>query len=162
MAAAVDPVAGRGTPDQTSTKKGNSGGGGAGGDRRCEIKNSNSGRSSTNHSDGGGSGDGGDRSGRTRPSSEAVGEGSGVGAERVVGQGGDPDHHQHQNGGDASVFPRMLARNAPDFSFARSRFDADPSESNKIKQKKQISDRIKERKHRSPRETSQQCCALRL
>ncbi|CAN0278844.1 unnamed protein product [Ectocarpus sp. 8 AP-2014] len=31
--------------------------------------------------------------------------------------------------GVSSVFPRMLAANAPDFSFARSRFDADPSES---------------------------------
>ncbi|CBJ33673.1 ATP/GTP binding protein-like 4 [Ectocarpus siliculosus] len=30
--------------------------------------------------------------------------------------------------GVSSVFPRMLAANAPDFSFARSRFDADPND----------------------------------
>lgn len=48
--------------------------------------------------------------------------GEGAGAEV---EGKDPALH----GGVASVFPRMLAANAPDFSFARSRFDADPSES---------------------------------
>ncbi|CAN0073740.1 unnamed protein product, partial [Scytosiphon promiscuus] len=53
---------------------------------------------------------------------------SGVGDRTARGAGTEvagkvPDPY----GGVASVFPRMLATNAPDFSFARSKFDADPN-----------------------------------
>lgn len=104
MAAAA--VTGRGPTPRTAAKERCGCAGGYNGD------SSNSGGSAINQ-------DGG-----TRPFSGGGGESAGTGAERGVNQGKYPDHH----GGDASVFPRMLARNAPDFSFARSRFDDDPSE----------------------------------
>lgn len=46
---------------------------------------------------------------------------------RDTEEGDDEDDEELRLGVQAS-FPRMLAANAPDFSFARSRFDADPSE----------------------------------
>lgn len=107
---AVVEVTGRGSTPRTSARNSNSGGGGGGGGN---VSNNLSGGREE-----------GDRSGSGGPSTAAGGESGGMGGETIVDHGGDPDRH----GGDASVFPRMLARNAPDFSFARSRFDADPSE----------------------------------
>lgn len=104
--AAAVAATGRGPTPRASAKKGNSAG--AGGGTSEGSGGDAGGGGSINTSSGGG--EGVDRSGSTRPSSAAGGESSRMGAERKVDSDGDPDYH----GGDASVFPRMLARNAPD------------------------------------------------
>eukprot|EP00903_Cladosiphon_okamuranus_P010151 g9612.t1 len=129
VAAVVPPATERSPTSRASAKKGNSDGGSA----SCDSNSGGDvgGGGGSNHSSSGG--DGGDRSGGTNPSSEAAGESSRTGAERTAAQGGDVGLDLPGVGDgdgcdcDASVFPRMLERNAPDFSFSRSRFDADPS-----------------------------------
>ena len=75
---------------------------------------------------GGADGSGGNARNTVDAPSAAVGNGSGgVGAK--AGEMVEPDEGFDPRGDLVSVFPRMLARNAPDFSFARSKFDADPS-----------------------------------
>lgn len=71
----------------------------------------------------GDAGEGDRESGSSRASERSI-----RGSVKELVQAIDDDEDSDVIGGDLAAFPRLLAVNAPDFSFARSRFDADPSE----------------------------------